>query len=154
MRYFLDTEFNGFGGELMSLALVDSDGESLYLVYPTPRHIEPWVAENVVPIMASVPAGCGIHLVNHENGARRIAEFFARRGGSVPYIITDWPDDVRYLCQAIMTGPGEMVSIPRLQFDIVRVDSYPTTLDGAVQHNALWDAFALRERLFPSGEQP
>ncbi|MBF5091960.1 hypothetical protein F1640_18570 [Novosphingobium sp. NBM11] len=154
MRYFLDTEFNGFGGELMSLALVDSDGESLYLVYPMPRRIEPWVDENVVPIMECVPAGCTLNQVNHAGGAQMIAEFFARRGGSVPYIITDWPDDVRYLCQAIITAPGEMAPIPRLQFDIVRVESYPTMLDGAVQHNALWDAFALRERLFPSGDAP
>src|SRR5689334_943285 len=31
MRYFLDTEYNGTGGELMSLALVPEDGEELYL---------------------------------------------------------------------------------------------------------------------------
>jgi hypothetical protein len=27
------------------------------------------------------------------------------------------------------------------------VDAYPTTLDGAIQHNAWWDAMALRHLL-------
>ena len=31
MRYFLDTEFNGFGGALLSLALVPEDGEEFYV---------------------------------------------------------------------------------------------------------------------------
>ena len=31
MRYFLDTEYNGWGGALLSLALVPDDGEELYL---------------------------------------------------------------------------------------------------------------------------
>jgi len=149
MRYFLDTEFNEFGGELLSLALVRADGDALYLRYPEPAKLGPWVAENVWPIMDDVPAGRDVHRVTQAEGAKLIADFFAARSGSVPYIITDWPDDVRYLCQAVITGPGQMAAIPRMQFDIVRVDAYPTTLDGAVQHNALWDAFALRERLFP-----
>ena len=32
MRYFLDTEFNGFGGCLISLALVPEDGDQDYYV--------------------------------------------------------------------------------------------------------------------------
>lgn len=32
MRYYLDTEFNGRGGQLLSLALVREDGESIYWV--------------------------------------------------------------------------------------------------------------------------
>ena len=31
LRYFLDTEYNGWGGALLSLALVPDDGEELYL---------------------------------------------------------------------------------------------------------------------------
>lgn len=145
-RYFLDTEFNEFGGELLSLALVRDDGDALYLIYPEPRTWRPWVYENVFPIMNSVPAGYNSHRVTQAEGAKLIADFFAARGG-VPYIITDWPDDVRYLCEAIITGPGQMAAISRLQFDIVRVDAYPTRLANAVQHNALWDALALRDCL-------
>ena len=31
VRYFLDTEYNGWGGALISLALVPDHGEELYL---------------------------------------------------------------------------------------------------------------------------
>jgi hypothetical protein len=43
--------------------------------------------------------------------------------------------------------PGMMINIPRLSFEMFREDAYPTTLEGAVQHNAWWDAMALRELL-------
>ena len=33
MRYFLDTEYNGIGGALLSLALVPDDGDELYLTF-------------------------------------------------------------------------------------------------------------------------
>ncbi|MEN2749308.1 hypothetical protein [Sphingomonas sp. T9W2] len=149
MKYFLDTEFNGFGGELLSLALVSEHGDALYLVIDPPADIEPWVAENVMPIMYSVPDRTEITFCTMDAAPQEIADFFGNSSGGVPYIITDWPDDVRYLCQAVITGPGMMAPIARMQFDVVRVDAYPTTLPGAVQHNALWDAYALRERLFP-----
>jgi hypothetical protein len=36
---------------------------------------------------------------------------------------------------------------PSIKFEMHRVDAYPTTLPGAVQHNAYWDAMALRHKL-------
>lgn len=148
MRYYLDTEFNEFGGELMSLALVRDDGESLYLVYPDLEEYGSWVKENVVPILWSIPSpitGMAYKVESIQDGARRIQEFLA--GDTHPVIVTDWPDDIRYFCQAIITGPGMMINIPGLVFQMLRVDAYPTTLEGAVQHNAWWDAMALRELL-------
>lgn len=143
MIYFLDCEFNGFGGELMSLALVREDGEALYLLYERPADMDPWVAANVWPIMRSIPSGYAIrHVANQESGAYEIANFLA--GDPRPYIITDWPDDVRYFCAAVIVGPGQMAPIPSLRFEVVRQDAYPTGLKNAVQHNALWDALALR----------
>ena len=44
MRYFLDTEFNGFGGQLLSLALVPEDGgEEFYITLQHDGPFEPWV---------------------------------------------------------------------------------------------------------------
>lgn len=146
MRYFLDTEFNEFGGDLISLALVREDGESIYLVYPDLAEYGPWVKEHVVPFIWSIPSplpGMAYKLESHEEGARRIAAFLAN--DVHPVIVTDWPDDIRYFCQAIITGPGMMVGIDNLVFQMIRINAYPTELDGAVQHNAWWDAKALRE---------
>lgn len=147
MKYFLDTEFNGFGGELISLALVREDNESIYLVYDAPKVIEPWVMENVMPILTHIPSplpGMAHFDVSQPEGALLLGEFF-RRDPTTPYIITDWPDDIRYLCQAVITGPGMMANIPRMIFDMVRVDAYPTKVEGAIQHNAWWDAKALQD---------
>ena len=51
MNLYLDTEFNGFGGELISMALVGDVGFEWYQVLYLPDEVDPWVAENVVPIL-------------------------------------------------------------------------------------------------------
>ena len=145
MRYFLDTEFNGFGGALISLALVREDGASLYLVYGLPAEPVGFVRDHVQPKLESVPDRVPVHRVNPSQGAYAIEAFL--RGDAEPQIIADWPDDVRLCCQALMIEPGVMADIDRLRFEIHRVDPYPTELAGAVQHNAWWDAMALRQRL-------
>nr|MBP8234387.1 hypothetical protein [Rhizorhabdus sp.] len=56
MRYYLDTEFNGFGGDLLSLALVPEYGDQdYYVVIPTDAPYHPWVEKHVVPYLESVP---------------------------------------------------------------------------------------------------
>jgi hypothetical protein len=145
MNYFLDTEFNSFGGELISLALVREDGESLYNIYNISEPLDPWVKENVIPILLTDKSDSRNFCQTKLEGANVVQKFL--KGDDAPYIITDWPDDVKYFCQAVVTGPGVMASIPRLIFDVVRVDAYPTKLEGAIQHNAWWDAMALRHLL-------
>lgn len=68
-------------------------------------------------------------------------------GDPGPVVISDWPDDIRYFCELLITGPGQMIALPGVRFEVRRVDAYPTTLEGAVQHNALWDACALQAAL-------
>lgn len=148
MIYFLDTEFNEFGGEIISLALVRQDGESIYLVYPEPKSgYGSWVKDNVVPILWSIPSpltGMAYALTSSEEGSRFISRFL--KDDPDPVIITDWPDDIRYFCQELITGPGMMVDVDNLTFRMVRIDAYPTELPLAVQHNAWWDAMALKEK--------
>jgi hypothetical protein len=59
-------------------------------------------------------------------------------------VISDWPDDIKYFCQELITGPGKMVDIPGITFEVVRVDAWPNKIPGALQHNAYWDAIALK----------
>lgn len=150
MRYYLDTEFNGMGGELISLALVPEHerDSGLYLVSPAAANNAAreagWVANNVIPILyKNVPDAIDTDLFGPD-----IASYL--RGDDAPVIVTDWPDDIKYFCQACITGPGEMIDVPSLTFEMHRVDAYPTTLEGAVQHNAWWDAMALRHLLLVS----
>jgi hypothetical protein len=113
----------------------DPTGQSLVIRARMREHLE-----NQFPV-AQLEAW---KLLNNEEGARIIQKFLS--GDDRPIIVTDWPDDIKYFCQAIITGPGMMINIPRLSFEMVRVDAYPSVLEkyGAVQHNAYWDAMALR----------
>ena len=138
-RYFLDTEFNEFGGDIISLALVGEDDSELYL-YTQCAKPGNWVAQNVIPIINC--AGAKAIKVDPEQIGHAVANFLY--DDKTPTIIADWPDDISYFCKTLITAPGEMVAIQRLQFQMLRIDAYPTDLPGAVQHNALWDARALR----------
>jgi hypothetical protein len=151
MRYYLDCEFNGLGGELISLALVRGyDGAAIYVVFKLPENVDPWVADNVVPILDSVPFT--IETTTWDDAAHQIELMLS--GDTDPLIISDWPDDIRYLCGLLITGPGTMIrtSGRSINFSVYRVDAYPTVLPGAVQHNAWWDANALRFMLEPGAE--
>ena len=138
-RYFVDAEFNSFGGELISIALVRQDGKSISLVLGCDDP-HPWVAENVMPVLFSDPASRKIARADLAN------ELFAfLRADLQIEFVCDWPDDIKYLCESLMTAPGEMVALPRATFQLVRCNAYPTTVQGAIQHNCYWDAMALRD---------
>ena len=145
MRYFLDTEFNGFGGTLISLALVSEEGETIYLSLSDNEieglDIEPWVRKNVLPVLSA--PGAQPERLPRKDWARRLASYF--KSASSIDIVADWPDDIRYLMQAITVRPGEMIPLPDFTISCRHVPSWPTRLKGAVRHNALWDARALRE---------
>lgn len=147
MRYYLDCEFNSFGGRLMSLALVTENGKAPFyaIVSPFADPLHEWVKVNVAPILMSIPEWQPVLEGNVMEIAEAIREYL--KDDPNPLIITDWPDDIRYFCDVIVTGPGQMVNIPALHFELKRVDAYPTNLPGAIQHNALWDAMALREKV-------
>ena len=141
-RYFLDCEFNGMGGNLISLALVSDDGQELYAATSCLAPV-PWVGDNVMPIIrcaGAEPISC-----SRSHFGLLITEFLDT--DSDPIIVADWPDDIAYFCKALIVAPGQMVGIPSIKFEMRRVDAYPTTLPGAIQHNALWDARALRHKL-------
>lgn len=153
MKYYLDTEFDGLGGPLISLALVREDAKSVYYVFGETAS-DPWVAENVLPILDS--ADVPVRYWNPKDAAMHLARFLD--GDPEPLIIADWPDDIKYFCQFIITGSlywdlegSPMFALPSLTFKAERVDAYPTTLPGAIQHNAWWGAMALRHLLEAGG---
>ena len=51
---YLDCEFNGYKGDLISLALVIDDDNYFYEVLGCPNPVS-WVAENVMPILIRNP---------------------------------------------------------------------------------------------------
>lgn len=143
MRYFLDTEYNGFGGALISLALVPERGDQeYYATLPLPETLHPWVQRHVIPYLRSVPVGTD-HDLSQPAAAAQLAAYLA--GDEDPVIVADWPDDIAHFCSLLTTGPGEMVALYSIRFHLMRTPGFGTAANSAVPHNALHDARALRD---------
>ena len=124
MRYFLDTEFNGFGGALISLALVPEDGEEFYATLAYEGALLPWVEQNVVPFLDHVPVGLESTRLSRGDAAIALSHYLAI--DPEPLIVADWPEDIAQFCNLLMTGPGEMVPIPP--------DSFHALAAGRIRH--------------------
>jgi hypothetical protein len=132
-RIFIDTEFNGFGGQLMSMALVCEDGREWYQVLPEPRVFNEWVYENVLPILNKEPVDREVfHL-----SLRTFLEQFDR-----PTIYADWYTDLE-LFFAAFAGRDHTTSFS-VPCQAVLLGDVPD-LKPELQHNALSDARALRD---------
>jgi hypothetical protein len=147
MRYFIDCEFDGHNGPLLSLAIVPNlvSARSLYVTTDAEAK-DPWVIENVVPLLdqhrADAVQNVPVNMVGHV-----VRGYLSGQGEAWPVIIADSPVDIGRFCRVISTGAdGEWAStdFARMTFEVRNVSCYPTTLKGAVQHNAWWDAMALR----------
>jgi hypothetical protein len=145
LRYFLDTEYNGWGGALLSLALVPDDGEELYLTLDWDGVLEEWVGRNVIPYLDMVPASLVSPRMNRADAARTIAHYLA--GDPDPLIIADWPEDIAQLSMLLVTGPGIMAEVPGLKFQFLPLIGFSTAANSKVPHNALHDARALRDHI-------
>ena len=142
MRYFLDTEYTGYGGELISLALVPEYGDQeFYTSLPLPEVIHPWVERNVIPYLRHVPPGIDNHMSRAEAGVH-IVHYLA--GDSDPVIIADWPEDIAQFCMLLLTGSGEMVAVTGLRFELITTPGFSTANNSKVPHNALHDARSLK----------
>ena len=134
-KLFLDTEFNGFGGKLISMALVPDDPilPEFYKELEMNDQLEPWVRDNVVPHLIMVPASFSKFQIE-------LADYLWKMGEVT--IIADWPDDIRYFCESLITGPGMMLSfINNLKFEL----DFGIEYESLVPHNALHDARAIRD---------
>lgn len=134
MKLFLDTEFNEFGGELISMALVSEAGHEWYQVRKMTAAPGEWVSENVIPKLDKLP------LESYEFRASFHA-FISRFNGAE--IIADWPADFEHFCQ-LLTGIGADAgfSIP-LECTMRLIRGGEITPYNP--HNALSDARALRD---------
>ena len=146
--YYIDCEFDGHNGPLLSLAIVQDSGRSLHFrVIDAPPVSDPWVSENVIPIMGK--HGATINWRGNANRLGRVLRDFIG-GNKHPVIIADSPVDIGRFCQAISTGEDggwASTDYEGMTFEVHNVDCYPTDLPGAVQHNAWWDAMALKHKL-------
>ena len=146
MRYFLDTEYNGFGGALLSLALVPEDGgEEFYVTLEFDGSTDPWVERHVLPYLDSVPEALGSPRMNRRAAAEALSHWLAH--DPEPEIVADWPEDLAQYAMLLLVGPGQMVAMPGLALRFVPLHGFSTAANSAVPHNALHDARALRDHV-------
>ena len=148
MRYFLDTEYNGWGGALISIAFVPDEGEELYLTLAVDVPIEPWVERHVMPYLDTVPDGMLSPRLSRLDAAQIVAHYLA--GDNDPLVVADWPEDIAQLSMLLVTGNGDMVAVPRLNFLMRPIPGFSTAANSKVPLNALHDARSLRDHILES----
>ena len=132
MKMWIDTEFNEYRGELISLALVAEDGREWYGV----RYCDApgwWVKEHVMPHLNQEP--------ERDGNLRGSLGAFLAQFNSV-HIVSDWPGDIAHFCNFLEWAPGERIGPDTMTFE-VRRDLPDTATTSTVPHNALEDARAL-----------
>jgi hypothetical protein len=136
MRYFLDTEFNGFGGDLISLALApeDRDAAAFYEALPC-QQPEPWVIDHVQPNLHIQP-------ISRPEMTRKLAQYLCR--DKEPVVVADWPEDIAHLTLLMVVGPGRRLALPDMRFELLDLPLFNSGALSALPHNALSDAIALR----------
>jgi hypothetical protein len=137
MRYFLDAEFNGFGGDLIAVALAPEtpDGVAFYEALPCAKPI-PWVAERVLPVLQQAP-------ISRPDLVARLADYLLQ--DPEPTVIASWPEDLAHLVLLMVTGPGQRLAMPRLRFELLDLPLFNSEELSALAHNARSDAIALRD---------
>jgi hypothetical protein len=145
LRYFLDTEYNGVGGALLSLALVPDDGDELYLTFQSEEPVVDWVERHVIPYLDTVPEQLSCPRLSREHAAHAVERYL--RHDKEPLIYADWPEDIAQFCNLMITGEGKMVELRHLTFRLVPMSNFSTAANSKVPHNALHDARALRDHV-------
>ncbi len=132
-RLYLDTEFNGFGGSLISMALVGDD-ISWYQAQEINKPYDQWVKEHVAPKLLIRPL---TPVLFRKSFQQWICGF------DNPEIICDWPVDAQHFC-SMLAGVDYGSSLDfACNITILKTPKgHPVSVN---THNALADATALRD---------
>lgn len=137
MRYFVDAEFNGFGGDLISLAAVPEHASASPL-YEAVDWIRPcdWVAEHVLPVLQTKPRPLA-------EVATLFAEFLS--DDAAPVIVADWPEDIAHAAALLTNGRGGRLLKTEVVFTLLGPLEFSADKASKIPHNAYYDALALRD---------
>src|ERR1700719_4478092 len=90
---YLDVEFNGFNGQLISLALVPDDATTpFYEVSELPRPVDQWVRTHVIPKLGKEPLRPLLF--------KQAFQLYIQKFDN-PLIICDWHADAVHFCQLL-----------------------------------------------------
>lgn len=129
MNLFIDCEFNGFQGELISMALVDEQGNFFYEVLRC-QHPTPWVEGHVMSVLNKAP-------IERSAFQQKLATFLS--GYRIAHVVADWPEDLAHFCNILISGAGRRLVTPPLSMALCT----DLQFQSRIPHNALEDARAL-----------
>lgn len=139
MRYYIDTEFNGTGGQLLSIALVRQDGAHFYEVLHAHDLVVPWVKEHVVPHFGQEP-------VSRLQAVKNMQKFL-RKAEAPPVFIADWPEDLVHFNTMLLRDHGRRNDPLQFACLLLHLPGFDTASASKVPHNALADARALADHV-------
>lgn len=147
MNLFIDAEFNGFDGTLISIAIVPEDRSApeFYCVVEGEWQGYPnaWVTLNVIPYLGPAQP------LPREHAARAVANYLGERRlqtGQLPTLVADWPADFKHLLDLFMLEtPGKMVGVTDFNMAFRSLRGFNAAELSEIPHNALSDARALRD---------
>ena len=141
-QLFLDTEFNSFGGSLISMAIVGDNSAEWYEVADIPLWPNEWVAEHVIPVLGREPIGV--------SEFRRSLHGFLRHYDN-PEIVCDWHADAEHFCASLAGGAYGSSLDYSCRITLL---SGPSDVRPEIPHNALSDARALRDWYLAGAKRP
>lgn len=134
IKLWIDCEFNSGNGNLISLALVNEGSDrEFYEVVECNQAIDPWVAENVMPILEKDP-------ISYTEFQTRLHKFLKQFPGI--QVFANHPNDFKHLMLAVILTPKDWMMIQ--PFTMV-LDDAISGKGSKVHHNALHDARASRD---------
>lgn len=145
MIIYIDTEFNGFGGDLISIGARSDDDHEFYAVLNPPRDIviDRWVAKNVLPVLRSVApykAGRGEDWDIVQRAFIKYLHAACERSDDYVTIAADWYEDLAWAARLLVFPGGKYRHLVKA-FEFI--DTANIDLKPDVRHNALSDARAL-----------
>lgn len=147
MDYYVDCEFDGHQGPLLSIAVVPSSGMAFYgVTYEKAK--DKWVVDNVVPYLHDTPrSALRVQASTNELGPL-LKEYFGKV--DTPTFHSDSPVDIVRLLGLLSTdeeGNWSSSGFSKINCHVHNVDCWPNSLVGAIQHNSFWDAVALKLKI-------
>jgi hypothetical protein len=135
MKIWLDTEFNGWGGNLISMGMIAENGQTFYEVLNC-ENPTLWVEKNVMPYLNK-------HHLSY--GEFQYKALYYLRQFDTCEIYASWPDDFVHLLKLLVLGGGVKLSVPPLSMHmVVPTPETIKIMQSNVTHNALDDAKALK----------
>lgn len=145
MRYFVDAEFNGHGGELISLAAVPepSGPPYFYQAIGCQRPVL-WARINLIPVLQVAPRSRG-----------EVSHLFADylQSDPAPVLVSDCPESLAHATLLLSDHRGGRLLRSRVRFELLGETDFSASAHSETPNNAYRDALALREWVLAREEQ-